>query len=131
MSFRGVIISRERSCLPDVVSSAPSLVQFDPGGWILWGSVTETSYVPGPPTIVETSPNSPAGEATSTPTSSASTKKVATGPKTKYTGKKAPAGKTTKKSGGGKPAPTKKSGGGKACPCAPSDLMCQMQKCAK
>ncbi|UCE58743.1 MAG: hypothetical protein JSU63_15020 [Phycisphaerales bacterium] len=38
------------------VSSAPSSVEFDPDVWLLWGAVTETGYVPGPPTIVETSP---------------------------------------------------------------------------
>lgn len=38
------------------VSAAPTTVALDPDAWILWGSVTETTHVPGPPTIVETSP---------------------------------------------------------------------------
>ncbi len=38
------------------VPAAPTTVALDPDAWILWDSVTETTYVPGPPTIVETSP---------------------------------------------------------------------------
>jgi len=38
------------------VASAPSSVQLDPDAWVLWSSRTGSSYVAGPPTIVETSP---------------------------------------------------------------------------
>src|SRR5262245_34235772 len=36
--------------------SAPGSAQFDPGQWILDGTVTKVGYVPGGPKIVETSP---------------------------------------------------------------------------
>jgi hypothetical protein len=38
------------------LDAAPSSVAFDPDAWILWTTRTSTSYVPGPPKIVETSP---------------------------------------------------------------------------
>ncbi len=38
------------------VPSTPASVSLDPDAWILWSSRTGTSYVPGPPKIVETSP---------------------------------------------------------------------------
>ncbi len=38
------------------VPSDPSIVQLDPDAWILWSARTSTGYVPGPPTVVETSP---------------------------------------------------------------------------
>lgn len=38
------------------VASAPTTVQFDPDTWILTGTRSQVAYVPGPPTIVETSP---------------------------------------------------------------------------
>jgi len=37
-------------------ASAPADVQVDPDAWVLWGSVSGTSFVPGPPKIVETEP---------------------------------------------------------------------------
>ncbi|MHC4611118.1 MAG: M1 family metallopeptidase, partial [Planctomycetota bacterium] len=36
--------------------TAPFVVELDPDEWILWSSRTNTGYVPGPPTIVETGP---------------------------------------------------------------------------
>ncbi|UCC29797.1 MAG: Ig-like domain-containing protein, partial [Phycisphaerales bacterium] len=38
------------------VPEPPTTVALDPDAWILWDSVTQTTYVPGPPTIVGTSP---------------------------------------------------------------------------
>ena len=38
------------------VPSAPAWVEFDPDAWALWSTRGSTSYVPGPPKIVETQP---------------------------------------------------------------------------
>jgi hypothetical protein len=38
------------------VPAAPTTVAFDPDAWVLWSTVTQQAYVPGPPKIVETSP---------------------------------------------------------------------------
>ena len=38
------------------VSGAPTTVAFDPGEWILRADAIEETYVPGPPTVVETFP---------------------------------------------------------------------------
>ena len=38
------------------IPSAPSSLSLDPDAWILWGTRTATSYVPGPPTIVDSDP---------------------------------------------------------------------------
>lgn len=37
--------------------AAAGSVQLDPDAWILWSGLTTTSYVPGPPTVVATSPS--------------------------------------------------------------------------
>ncbi|MFH0983362.1 MAG: Ig-like domain-containing protein [Planctomycetota bacterium] len=38
------------------IPAAATSVQFDPDAWVLWSTRTSTSYVPGPPKIVETTP---------------------------------------------------------------------------
>jgi hypothetical protein len=38
------------------VPSSPGSVELDPDAWILWSSRSSTSYLPGPPKIVETHP---------------------------------------------------------------------------
>ncbi len=38
------------------ISAAPGSVEFDPDAWILWSSVSSTSYVNGAPKIVKTDP---------------------------------------------------------------------------
>ncbi|OGL42099.1 MAG: hypothetical protein A2161_19615, partial [Candidatus Schekmanbacteria bacterium RBG_13_48_7] len=48
------------------VPATPSSVSFDPDIWILWGTRTGRTYVPGPPTIVDTNP-SPGSILTSSP----------------------------------------------------------------
>ncbi len=62
---------------------------------------------------------------TASASASSSVRAVAVkGPLRPYKAKKAAAPATAKK-------PAHKSKAGAACPCAPSDMMCQMQKCAK